>query len=485
MAHRGAASQAPENSRAALERCIEDGFEWAEVDVRLTADGQHVLWHDASFTDITGKVWQISEHPLTELQSLDVGSRFATRFAGEKLLSLQDCFAFCKGRLNLYLDCKAINPEQLAREILATDIERQVVVFADLPRLRRVGAAADGKVALMAKWRPTLDAPDFAVTNGLAAVEVDAPDLTLAIRDAFAGARIKVQAKVLGEWDNAAMWEKVIAAKADWLQTDLSEEVLAHALWRRLPKRPVQISLHRGAGRYAPENTMPAFAQAIRLGADYVEFDVRTTKDGAYFLLHDSKLDRTSDGVGSIDQFGSDAIRKLSAGMKFGRPYASVRIPSLEEFLGEFAGKVGLYFDAKAISPEALAEALRRHNATETTVVYQSPDYLAKLKALEPRIKCLPPLGKPEDFDALYAKLKPYAVDASWDILSKELIERCHKAGVRVFSDALGRHELVEEYLKAIDWGIDLIQTDHPMRVLRAIELWSARAPDRQPPSKR
>ena len=68
-----------------------------------------------------------------------------------------------------------------------------------------------------------------------------------------------------------------------------------------------------------------------------------------------------------------------------------------------------------------------------------------------------------------------YAVDAAWDILSKDFIARCHAANVKVFSDALGRHERVEDYLQAMEWGIDLIQTDHPLRVLRAIELWEHR----------
>ena len=48
MEHRGAAGQAPENTRPALLRCIEDGFEWAEIDVRLSRDGRHVLWHDGT-----------------------------------------------------------------------------------------------------------------------------------------------------------------------------------------------------------------------------------------------------------------------------------------------------------------------------------------------------------------------------------------------------------------------------------------------------
>jgi len=107
----------------------------------------------------------------------------------------------------------------------------------------------------------------------------------------------------------------------------------------------------------------------------------------------------------------------------------------------------------------------------DRTVVYQSADYLEKLKAIEPRIRALPPLSRPEEIARLASGLKPYAVDAKWDILSKDVIDRCHQAGIKVFSDSIGRHEVIEDYLKAMDWGIDLIQTDHPLRVMRAIEL--------------
>ncbi len=477
MAHRGASRQAPENTRAALTHCIEDGLEWAEVDLRLTKDGQHILCHDAEFTDLSGKRWKIADYSLAELRQLDAGSKFAARFAGEPLLSLQDCFATSKERLNLYLDCKAVNPEQLAREILNAGMERQVVVYSDLKQLDLLRRASGGKIALMAKWRPGLPMPDFAITNGLAAVEIDAPDLTVAVRDSFARAGIKVQVKVLGEWDQPGMWEKALAVGADWIQTDLPEAVLAHALWRRVPRRPVEISLHRGAGRYAPENTLPAFAKAAQLGTDFVEFDVRTSLDGAFFLLHDSRLNRTTDGDGPIEKVPSDMLRKLSAGVKFGRPYASVPLPSLDDFLSAIDSKSELYFDAKVIPPEALVAALKRHQLIDRTVVYQSPEYLTRLKALEPRIRRLPPLRKPGDLASLATSVEPYAVDVDWEILSKELIANCHAAGVKVFSDALGRNEQITEYSKAMDWGIDLIQTDHPLRVMRAIELHEERKP--------
>lgn len=475
MAHRGEAHQAPENTRPALQRCIEDGLEWAEVDLRLTQDGQHILSHNASVTDAEGESWKISEHRLAELRPVDVGSTFAKRYAGTGLLPLAECLEMCKGRLNLYLDCKAVNPEQLAREILIAGMEKQVVVYDDLEALRKMQQTSAGKVATMAKWRPGFGGPEWAVTNGLAAVEIDPPDLTAAVCDTFHRAGIKVQAKVLDDWDKPEVWERVMAAGADWLQTDLPEEVVAHALWRRVSKRPVRISLHRGALRYAPENTLPAFAKAIRLGVDFVEFDVRTTSDGKFYLLHDGTLDGKTDGRGPIAETPSSVVAGLSAGVKFGRPYAKLGLPTLEEFLTATAGMVDLYFDAKAIPPEALAEAVERHHMSERTAVYQGVDYLLKLKAINPRIRAMPPLGKPEQVEELAAKLKPYAVDASWNILSKELIARCHANGILVFSDALGAHETIADYQKAMDWGIDLIQTDHPLRVMRAIELWADR----------
>ncbi|MCC6820297.1 MAG: glycerophosphodiester phosphodiesterase family protein [Verrucomicrobia subdivision 3 bacterium] len=475
MVHRGQSHQAPENTRPALQRCIEDGLEWAEVDVRLTQDGQHILSHDASLTDAAGKVWKINEHTLAELRQVDVGARFAARFAGEQLLSLAECFSLCKDRLNLYLDCKDVHPGHLAEEILESGLRRQVVVYASLEPARQLSRGTEGKVATMTKWRPGCGGPEWAVTNGLAAVEIDAPDLPPAIVQAFRHAGIKVQAKVLDRWDQPAMWDRAIDAGADWLQTDLPEELLAHALWRRVPKRPVGLALHRGANRYAPENTLPAFAKAVRLGADYVEFDVRTTRDGAYFLLHDSRLNRTTDGTGPIDQITADSARKLSAGVKFGQAFAQTPLPTMDEFLGEFAGKIGFYFDAKVIPPAALAAALEHYKVVDRTVVYQSPQYLAQLKAINPQIRGLAPLGKPEAFAELAAKFKPYGVDADWDILSQDLIARNHAAGVKVFSDSMGDHERVEDYLQAIDWGIDVISTDHPLRVLRAIELWANR----------
>lgn len=471
MAHRGMASVAPENTARALERAIADGLEWAEVDVRLTKDGHHVLIHDSTLDGKTNGKGAVKEHSLEEILALDAGSPFAARFTGEHLLTLADALKLAKDKINLYLDCKDVDPLLLIREIHEADMEKQVVVFDDLKKLKQVREASGGKVAVMPKWHPPMGTTTWIDDNKPAAVEIDANEVTPEIVKAFHARGVKVQIKVLGEWDKGDVWSRVIADGADWLQTDLPEEIIAQELWIKKTKHPVMISCHRGGNHYAPENTMPAFEKAVKLGADFIEFDVRATSDGKYFLLHDGNLNRTTTGTGPISSATSEEVAKLDAGSWYGKPYVGVKLPTLEEFLTWAEGqKVQLYFDAKAIKPEDLAEAVNRHHLGPRTAVYQGFTFLKKLKEIDPKIRAMPPLGRMADLEGFENDLKPATADTKWEMLSKSLIERCHAHGTKVFSDALGAHEKIADYQQAIRDGIDLIQTDVPLRVIRAVE---------------
>ena len=473
MAHRGALHQAPENTAPAFERCVEDGFEWAEVDVRLSKDGRHVIFHDGQVdgkTDGTGQIGQLS---LEEITALDAGSWFARRFRRERILTLAQCLALAKGRLNLYLDCKRIDPALLVDEVLAAGMGQQVVVFDDPEVLAQIRELSNGRIPTMPKWHPEYGTEDWVAKWRPDAVEINADEVTQNICTWFHEKGIKVQAKVLDDEDRPEVWDRMLAAGVDWLQTDRSEDILAHRMWKSLSERPVEIAFHRGASRYAPENTRPAFEKAIQMGADYVEFDIHTSKDGKYLVLHDAELDRTTNGEGAVAETDAAAIRVLDAGSWFGRPYREAKVPTLDETLDILKGRTKLYVDAKAISAEALAAKLEEHDVVGQAVVYQSPAYLRRLHAINPAIRGLCPLGDPGQVDVLCESVRPYAFDASWEILSEELIRRCHELNVKVFSDAMGEHERVEEYLRAIEWGIDVIQTDCPLRVIRAVEIRS------------
>lgn len=472
MAHRGMQMLAPENSVSAVLACVDDFVEWAEIDVRLTKDGQHVVIHDASVEAVTDGSGRVAELTLEELKRLDAGGWFAPRFRGLKLSSLAEMLAAAKGKVNLYLDCKQVDPALLVRDIRAGAMESQVVVYASPDVLSAIRKSGGHKIATMTKFRPKMNEIEaFIKAVDPAAVEIDADEVTGQICQAFHGRGIKVQAKVLGQkWDNIEIWTRMIDAGVDWLQTDDPAGVRFCEVRKRIPIFPVGIACHRGAGRYAPENSLAAIRKAASLGADYIEIDIRTTRDGQFVLMHDGSLNRTTNGTGPVRDQTAAAIGKLDAGAWFSKAFAGTRIPAFDAGLEAIGGQASGYLDAKDIPPADLLAAISKHDLMTRHVVYQSLDYCRKLKELEPAIRLLPPLKQMAAFDTV-AELKPYAVDAAWTILSAEMIERCHAAGIKVFSDALGRFESVSEYQKAIEWGIDVIQTDHPLRVLRAIEL--------------
>src|SRR4051812_30983838 len=96
-------------------------------------------------------------------------------------------------------------------------------------------------------------------------------------------------------------------------------------------KHPIAVIGHRGGRALAPENTLAAFRNAIRLGADYVEVDIRETSDGELVLMHDRTVDRTTNGKGAVKDLDFATIRALDAGSKFAPQYAGEKVPTLEE----------------------------------------------------------------------------------------------------------------------------------------------------------
>ncbi len=472
MVHRGMMCAAPENSAAAIEMCAHDFCEWVEIDVRLTKDGKHVIIHNDTVDSTTDGTGRVDELTLEDLKNLDAGSWFAPRFKGIRILTLSEALMIAKGKVNLYLDCKQVNPQQLAADILDAGMQAQVVVYSSPDVLMKVKAASNEAVAGMTKYRPTMPFASFVSEVSPAAVEIDADDVSKELCEQFHATGIKVQAKVLGEkWDNPEVWRNVIEAGVDWLQTDHPAGILfLNARLRLGGTLPVKIACHRGANRYAPENTIPAIREAVNLGADFIEIDIQTTQDNQTVLMHDGTVNRTTNGSGKVRDLTFESVSGLSAGTWFGKRYAQERVPSFDEGLRAYGSRTGAYLDAKNIEPEVLLKAIHQWGFQDRHVVFQSRQYCERLRQLDPLVRTLPPLKNMEQLDSV-AAIKPYGVDASWSILSKEMISECHRRGIQVFSDALGKNETIEQYTQAINWEIDCIQTDHPLRVLRAIEL--------------
>lgn len=101
---------------------------------------------------------------------------------------------------------------------------------------------------------------------------------------------------------------------------------------------------HRGGSLLAPENTLPAFERGVACGADALELDIQTTRDGEIVVIHDATVDRTTDGVGPVAGYTLAELRRLDAGYRFtrdgGRTYPfrgqGIAIPTLREVFERF-----------------------------------------------------------------------------------------------------------------------------------------------------
>ncbi len=143
-AHRGSSARAPENTIAALEAAIEDGADYAEIDVQETADGIVVMLHDADLNRLAGVNWKIWETNYADLASLDVGSWFAPEFAGQGIATLKDAIEVARGRIGLNIELKYNGhdvhlAERVVDVLRETDFIDQVLVSSlELRGLREV-----------------------------------------------------------------------------------------------------------------------------------------------------------------------------------------------------------------------------------------------------------------------------------------------------------------------------------------------------------
>ena len=134
-----------------------------------------------------------------------------------------------------------------------------------------------------------------------------------------------------------------------------------------------KIIAHRGASRYAPENTIAAFQKAIELGADMVEFDVRKTKDGVFIIHHDAKIKRKK-----IINLTLAEIKKIKA-----------EIPTLEETLIFLQGKIQLDIELKeeGYEEKLLAIVLKHFTFHEFIICSFRRNSVKMIKEKFPQVK--------------------------------------------------------------------------------------------------
>ncbi len=235
---------------------------------------------------------------------------------------------------------------------------------------------------------------------------------------------------------------------------------------------PPLITAHAACRGHAPENTLAGVRAALALGADAIEIDVRCTRDGTPVLLHDSTVDRTTDGEGEIAALSLRQARRLrfdsGQGLAAGE---GERIPTLREVLREVAGRALLVLEVKPAGiEEELLAVVRRARALDWCSVHSFlPRVVERVRRQEPRMPCslLTDGRRVVDWGQLFAfalSLGAQGVAVHHGVVTPELVRGAHLRELRCSTWTVNRRDDVRRVAAA---GVDAITSDYPDRVRR------------------
>ncbi|HBS50565.1 MAG TPA: glycerophosphodiester phosphodiesterase, partial [Rhodobacteraceae bacterium] len=157
IAHRGVAGARPENTMAAVEKAIEDGADWVEIDVQETADGEVVVIHDSDFMKIAGVDLKVWDATMEDIAEIDIGSWFGPDYEAERAPTLRAVLDAAKGRAGVLIELKYYGHDErlearVAEIVAAAGMEDQVQVMSlKLPGVRKMaGLRPDWPAGLLA-----------------------------------------------------------------------------------------------------------------------------------------------------------------------------------------------------------------------------------------------------------------------------------------------------------------------------------------------
>jgi glycerophosphoryl diester phosphodiesterase len=244
-----------------------------------------------------------------------------------------------------------------------------------------------------------------------------------------------------------------------------------------MPRRP-QIFAHRGAKTIAPENTLPAFAQAMALGADGIELDVQCSQDGVLVVMHNATVDQTTNGRGRVRDLTAAELTKLDAGSHFHADFAGVGVPTLAEVLALVGDKLQINIEIKSDDPmggdevDGVIELIRQGKLYDQVIVSSfNPVTLLKLRHTDPQVS-LGLLYYGRELPAFLRELwlspilRPEAFHPHYRLVNEEYMQWANAVPAAVNTWTVNS---VEEAQQLAALGVETIITDVPDLLLAAL----------------
>jgi len=216
---------------------------------------------------------------------------------------------------------------------------------------------------------------------------------------------------------------------------------------------------HRGASGYEPENTLIAIRKAVEMGAKWIEIDVYAVEN-ELVVIHDEKLERTTNGKGFVTNSSLDYLRSLDAGK-------GEKIPLLREVFETIGHNAGLNIELKGCETAELTvsyidEFLGEYGWEYSRILVSSFDYheLQRVKKLQPEILLAPVFSViPEDYITMAKEIDAFSVNLDAGFVNKKYVEEIHNQMMKVFVYTLNDKEDIQ-FMKEI--GVDGVFTNYP-----------------------
>ncbi|MGC9364255.1 MAG: glycerophosphodiester phosphodiesterase [Fidelibacterota bacterium] len=223
---------------------------------------------------------------------------------------------------------------------------------------------------------------------------------------------------------------------------------------------------HQGAPGYAPENTLKSFEEAIRRGADWLELDVHQV-DGELLVIHDYRLDRTTNGKGILYHQSIESIHSLDAGQ-------GEKIPLLGEVFDLVNRRKGINIELKSAATATAVMNLIDHYIThhhwslEQFMISSFNHFeLKTVRERNPAIQIgVLMYGVPLDFDRIMEEIRPHSINISIEFISPEIVDLIHRKNLKVYVYTVN---FPDDAQWMLDLGVDGVFTDYPDRVRNVI----------------
>lgn len=242
---------------------------------------------------------------------------------------------------------------------------------------------------------------------------------------------------------------------------------------------------HRGSSYTYPENTMLAFTKSVEEGAGAIEADVRRSADGVYLIMHDTTVDRTTNGTGTVSGLTWDYISGLDAGAWKGSEFADredTKVPRLDDLLDHFQGVdvfLLLHLALSEAQARQVVDMVMQRDMIHQCLMFISTGKATALKAYRPNAYVINS-GTSNDPDDII----PTAIAGGWDGVSTspelwttETVQLARGHGLIVQGSVI-TNNFADRMLVAVEKGINVILGDDPasmLAVVPGLEQWKPR----------